>query len=292
MLTVTFIRHGQSTDNVRHVWAGWADAPLSQRGKAQAESLGAYFSQTLFTKIYASPLKRAATTAALVLAAQPAPQPPHDFTIESIKEQNFGVAEGKPWCFPDNRTFKSLAEYMSEGKYPTPRPGERFTDGESDEDLATRAMQAVDDVIMPHVRSAARAGRAEHIALVSHGLCIGALICALLKDSGDVAPTREYTGMQNTAWARVVIEIQGVADDTPMIPLADEDRPPLIVTATDFGRADHLVKLKPNAGGTGKIAYDPRQRDIRVFFSGAMQAVATEHRESNARDETNGEVQN
>ncbi|KAG2135085.1 phosphoglycerate mutase-like protein [Suillus clintonianus] len=292
MLTVTLIRHGESTDNVRHVWAGWADAPLSQRGKAQAEALGAYLSQTPFTKIYASPLKRAATTAGLVLAAQPAPQPPYDFTVESIKEQNFGVAEGKSWCFPDHGTPKSLAEYMDEGKYPTPRPGECFTDGESDEDLAARAMQAVDEVIMPHVRGAARAGRVEHIALVSHGIYIGALICALLKrDSRNVVPTHEYTGMQNTAWARVVITIQGVVDGTP-IDLADEDTPPLIVTATDFGRADHLVTLKPNAGGTGKIAYDPKQQDIRAFFSGATKADATEHCESNALDEIDREVNN
>ncbi|KAG2125013.1 phosphoglycerate mutase-like protein [Suillus bovinus] len=282
MLTVTFIRHGQSTDNVRHVWAGWADAPLSQRGSS---TLGAYFSQTVFTKIYASPLKRATTTAALVLAAQPAPQPPHDFTIESIKEQNFGVAEGKPWYSPDNRTSKSLSEYMSEGKYPTPNPGERFTNGESDEDLAARAMQAVDEVIMPHVRSAVQAGRAEHIALVSHGLCIRALICALLKrDSRNVAPTRGYTGMQNTAWARVIIKMQDVSDGTSM-DLIDEDTHPLIVTVMDFGRADHLTKLKLNAGGTGKIAYDPKQRDIRAFFSGAAKNVITEHCESDARDE-------
>lgn len=292
MLTVTFIRHGQSTDNVRHVWAGWADAPLSQRGRAQAEALGAYFSQTLFTKIYASPLKRAATTAAFVLAAQPTPQPPHDFTIESIKEQNFGVAEGKPWSFTDYKTSKSLSEYISEGKYPAPRPGERFPDGESDEDLAARATQAVDEVIVPHVRSAARAGRAEHIALVSHGLCIGALIRALLKrDSSRVAPTREYTGMQNTAWARVVINMQGFADGTP-IDFADEDTHPLIVTAMDFGRADHLVKLKINAGGTGKIAYDPKQRDIRAFFSGAANTVATEQSESNAQGGIDGEAKN
>ncbi|KAG1908754.1 phosphoglycerate mutase [Suillus fuscotomentosus] len=286
MLTVTFIRHGQSTDNVRHVWAGWADAPLSQRGKTQAEALGAYFSKTLFTKIYASPLKRAATTAALFLAAQPAPQPPHDFTIESIKEQKFGIAEGKPWCSPDNRSSKSLSEYMSEGKYPTPLPGERFTDGESDEDLAARAMQAVDEVIMPHVRSAMRARRAEHIALVSHGLCIRALICALLeRDSRNISPSRGYTGMQNTAWARAIIEMQDVADGTPL-EITDEDNP-LIVTVTDFGRTDHLAKLKPNAGGTGKIAYDPKQRDIRAFFDGAAN---TKDCESDALDGINREA--
>lgn len=98
---------------------------------------------------------------------------------------------------------------MSEDKYPALLPGERFPGGESDEDLEARAVRAVDEVIMPHVWSAARAGRAEHIVLVSHGICIGALLAALLKrDSGGVGFTREYTGMQNTAWARVIIKLQ------------------------------------------------------------------------------------
>jgi len=98
---------------------------------------------------------------------------------------------------------------VSEGKYPPPLPGEHFPDGESDKDFEARAVRAVDEIIIPHVRSAARVGHAEHIALVSHGLFIGALIAALLKmNSSGVASTRKYTGMQNTAWARVVIELQ------------------------------------------------------------------------------------
>lgn len=45
---------------------------------------------------------------------------------------------------------------------------------------------------------------------------------------------------------------------------------------------------KPDAGGTGRIAYDPKQRDIRAFFSGATKAVATEHCESNALNGIDG----
>jgi len=100
--------------------------------------------------------------------------------------------------------------------------------------------------------------------------------------------------------------MQGIADGTP-VNLADEEIPPLIVKATDFGRADHLVTVvrslilsiiwlpllssqKPNSGGTGKIAYDPKQRDIRAFFSGATKAFTTEHCESNALDGVDGEL--
>jgi hypothetical protein len=49
---------------------------------------------------------------------------------------------------------------------------------------------------------------------------------------------------------------------------------------------------KLNAGGTGKIAYDPKQRDIRAFFSGAANTVATEQCESNAQGGIDGEAKN
>lgn len=49
---------------------------------------------------------------------------------------------------------------------------------------------------------------------------------------------------------------------------------------------------KLNAGGTGKIAYDPKQRDIRAFFSGAANTVATEQSESNAQGGIDGEAKN
>jgi len=32
MITVTLVRHGESTDNLKRIWAGWKDAPLSQHG--------------------------------------------------------------------------------------------------------------------------------------------------------------------------------------------------------------------------------------------------------------------
>jgi hypothetical protein len=49
---------------------------------------------------------------------------------------------------------------------------------------------------------------------------------------------------------------------------------------------------KHNAGGTGKIAYDLKQRDIRAFFSGVAKTAATEHCESDARDGIDGETKN
>lgn len=35
MITFTFIRHGESVDNIRtdpHLWAGWRDSPLTMHG--------------------------------------------------------------------------------------------------------------------------------------------------------------------------------------------------------------------------------------------------------------------
>jgi len=62
MIILTIVRHGESTDNLRPVWAGWADAPLSQHGMNQAKLLGESLSDYRVDQIFASPLLRAAWT--------------------------------------------------------------------------------------------------------------------------------------------------------------------------------------------------------------------------------------
>lgn len=88
------------------------------------------------------------------------------------------------------------------------RNDEKFPGGESINELAQRANVAITALVLPHVWQAAKEGKTGvHIAVVSHGLCISQMISELLKmstkqDEGD------YRGLQNTAWSRVVIDIE------------------------------------------------------------------------------------
>ncbi|KAI5117444.1 hypothetical protein M0805_005823 [Coniferiporia weirii] len=265
-ITVTFVRHGESMDNLRTVWAGWADAPLSNHGAA-----GAYFASnnTRFTAVYASPLKRAYSTAQAILSAHAEPKP--SFTVSpDVREQHFGVAEGNPWSM---RTDPGLSreELYARGVYPVIYDrDEKFPGGESLADLQARAERAMEDIVMPHVWSAARSGESAHVAVVSHGLCISELIAALVRKDRDAqaaAKGKRWTGLMNTAWTRLTIGVAGLSEGQT-IDIDATSPPPLKVEVTHVNQHDHLESIKRQHGGIGSAAHDPAQKDIRAFFGG------------------------
>lgn len=162
-----------------------------------------------FDTIYASPLKRAFTTAEAIRDAQSEPKPP---LIPSplIREQHFGIAEGRPWLL-NAKPELSLEEHIAQGIFPVlHHREEKFPEGESVNDLAQRADQAIRELVLPHVWSAAREGsKGVHIAVASHGLCISELIQALLRqDASGVLPEDKYRGLRNTAWTRLTVDIK------------------------------------------------------------------------------------
>jgi broad specificity phosphatase PhoE len=147
-------------------------------------------------------------TAQAVQAGQIAdPKPPLTRTA-AIREQHWGIAEGKPWVLHAT-PGKSNEEHFAEGIFPVLYgPTEKFPDGESKIDLEARATQAVKELVIPHVYQAARTGeRSVHIAVVSHGLCISELVPALL-NWGLYARDEDFSGLKNTAWTRVEVALK------------------------------------------------------------------------------------
>ena len=175
--------------------------------------MGQFFStSTRYTAIYASPLKRAHSTAQALYAKQPSPQPP--FTVSPlIREQHFGIGEGHPWTFHADSDIP-LEEHFKNGVFPVLTERDlRFPEGESLNDLAARATQAINELVMPHVHKCWQDGTSDAtLALVSHGLCISELVAALLKKDKDALVKgpqgSKYAGLLNTAWTRVSIEFQ------------------------------------------------------------------------------------
>ncbi|KAH7885210.1 histidine phosphatase superfamily [Phlebopus sp. FC_14] len=264
MITVSFIRHGESTDNLRSVWAGWADAPLTNHGMNQARALGESYANTRLDVIYASPLKRAFTTAQALYDSQPSPKP--TFTASPlIREQHFGKGEGKTWTLHQDPN-KTLEEHFANDHFPVLHGrDEKFPGGESVNDLAQRADQAIRELVLPHVREATKSeGQDVHIALVSHGLCISQLVAALVNRNDGGAPDADYRGLMNTAWTRVTVQVKGPQLGETLV----DNLPPLIVKVTDVNRHEHIDGIKRQEGGIGSSAYDPKQQDIRGFFGG------------------------
>ena len=174
----------------------------------QARALGEFFTDTHFTAIHASDLKRAFTTAQALYDGQREPKPTFDSSA-LLREQHFGVAEGKPWSYDTSRSF-NLEEEMAKGIYPVLHGNdEKFPEGESIDELAQRAKEAITALVLPHVWQTAKEGKTGiHVAVVSHGLCISQIISELLKMSAKHEEERDYRGLLNTAWTRVVIDIE------------------------------------------------------------------------------------
>ncbi|WVQ93756.1 hypothetical protein IAU59_000833 [Kwoniella sp. CBS 9459] len=220
MITLTIVRHGESTDNLKAVWAGWADAPLSVHGERssleyldlsdliaddlldvtvsctgmnQAKALGASLKDTNFDAIFASDLLRANWTAQQIHQNQHDPKPPF-VTSPLLREQHFGDAERKAfgekggWARGPGRTF-------------------RFPNGESLNDVRARANEAIKQFIEPILQEChGSPPTSRHVVVVAHGIFNAEFLGALLARRKDHRPLEwGYKGMTNTGWTKAEI---------------------------------------------------------------------------------------
>lgn len=92
-------------------------------------------------------------------------------------------------------------ELYQKGIYPVlEHRYEKYANGESLNDLATRAEAALRECVFPHLDADA------HIAIASHGLCISEMVSALMRLDPEADKSISYQGLLNTAWTRVNIQ--------------------------------------------------------------------------------------
>lgn len=77
------VRHGESQTNFEHRFTGQADAPLTDKGRADARKAGEKLKNLHFDRIYSSTLSRAADTARIALNCEP-------IQLDLIKELSVG----------------------------------------------------------------------------------------------------------------------------------------------------------------------------------------------------------
>ncbi|KAG9227609.1 hypothetical protein CCMSSC00406_0000745 [Pleurotus cornucopiae] len=269
MVVFTLIRHGESTDNLLPIWAGWRDAPLSNHGMNQAKALGASLADTQFTVIHTSDLKRALMTAEAVQSYQKSDPKPLLVPSTLLREQNYGLASGKPFT-KDRLPGLSLEDHFARGVYPIIyNRTEKYPEGESAIDLSRRAVQAVEDILLPYTQQDNPESQV-HIAIASHGIFISEVVEALLRmdtESGLQHSPNQYRGLSNTGWVRVRVECLPA---TEVSAVSRSARPSLKVEVTDFNRNEHLSSVVRQKGGIGSAAHDPMQKDIRTFFGGGL----------------------
>jgi probable phosphoglycerate mutase len=102
MTRLIFVRHGESAANIERIFAGWTNAPLTQKGHEQAKVTAQYLKRYKIDVAYASDLHRAFDTARHIADAQGIGVKPE----EGLREIYAGEWE--------NRFFDAIAEQDAE----------------------------------------------------------------------------------------------------------------------------------------------------------------------------------
>lgn len=162
MTFVYLVRHGQTAWNKEEIFRGRADVPLNERGLKEAELAAEYFRGKKVDAIYASPISRAIQTAEKIASVLGLKVVPHS----GITDMSFGDWEGRPIKEVEKSDPDRFRLWQEEPHF-LKVPG-----GETLEEVRTRAMAALEEVIPSHAQGT--------VILVSHRVITKVLICAIL----------------------------------------------------------------------------------------------------------------
>ncbi len=130
-------RHGETDWNTAGILQGWLDVPMNGRGRQQAREFADAFAGCGFSRVYASPLRRALESAEIIADRLGLPRP---VCQDGLKERNFGVIQGIPKAELAELNPALLEKILKRN------PACTFEQGESMDDFATRVLQAVADI--------------------------------------------------------------------------------------------------------------------------------------------------
>ncbi len=192
------VRHGESTYNAEGRIQGQQDAPLSERGRQQAERIGERLRTYQFDACYASDLSRAADTARAIMRHHP--DVPFAFTT-LLREIKFGIFEGRIMPEIAEMYPEEYAQWMENRRAFVP-PG-----AESGDVLSARAGEALHWL--------QERGHRGTVLVVAHGAILNAFLGQFLRLGGE---SRYRFHFDNTALAVVEDEPFGprllLANDT------------------------------------------------------------------------------
>lgn len=229
-MKLLLIRHGESTGNRDHIWAGITDNELTNHGFLQASKLSTYlknlYADHAVLGVYSSDLTRARRTAGEIATGLEAE---HTVT-QLLREQDLGWREGRLIKDGDKN---SAANISTAEKNP----------GESKADMDKRArifisafLQADFDTIREN----------SILIIVSHGLFLLRLYYQLTAHLHVQSPPA--VSWSNTGCTTINVKSSSDA------------------TVTDVNSVQHLRGLKRTRAGVGSSQYDVKQQKVSEFF--------------------------
>jgi 2,3-bisphosphoglycerate-dependent phosphoglycerate mutase len=158
--TLLLARHGESDWNREKRWQGFADRPLTDRGRRQAEELADRLDGTELDAVYSSDLQRARDTAEVVARRRGLAVS----TTPDLREVDVGAWSGLNRAEAEAQFPEAYARWL--------HGGEGWEDGETYEQLAARVLKE-----MQRIAAAHDGGR---VLVVAHGGTIRVIHAAAL----------------------------------------------------------------------------------------------------------------
>lgn len=216
ILRILLVRHGLSEDNQNGIWAGHRDSALTSTGINQARALGSALADCSLVAIYSSDLKRASRTAEEILTANRSVPPPTFVQTQSLREQNFGHAEGRTYAEAEH-------SYLASTQGEDARSA-RFSDGETLDEVNARMGVSLRRYVLPRLeslRSGQHPGTEPQVVIVAHGVAIAETLRVLmnLHDRSDGGPwpdprsTYKRVRLENTGWTLVEVAVPILGPD-------------------------------------------------------------------------------
>ncbi|WP_278236999.1 histidine phosphatase family protein [Isoptericola sp. AK164] len=173
-LTLTLVRHGQTTLNARRHLQGACDSPLTRTGRAGVRVTAQHLADQSFDAVYSSPQGRAVQTAAEILKHHPDQRLRID---EGLRELSFGSFERRPEHILDAEVpWAELVPAMLAGTHPG------VGGGESGGDFMHRVRGTFRRILAEHATAPAGASHGAaapstaRVLVVGHGLTLAAYL--------------------------------------------------------------------------------------------------------------------
>lgn len=185
MSTFYIVRHGQSIANSQNIMQGAAvNTALTVKGQVQAQQAAAKLNDQKFERVFASPLLRAAQTAAIV-----APQATITYDWR-LREFDYGLWDGKK----TEQLWLDYAQFFDEN-HNLLDGSQKYSHGETHPQAKQRLQSFFDEVT-------GKLPNDSQILLVSHGYTIK-LILALVLGIEDLTSLNEpmNAGLTQIEWS-------------------------------------------------------------------------------------------
>ena len=271
---VFLVRHGETVDNVKGLYAGIRDSPLTSHGVLQASKLGQYFAKQAITltHIFTSDLTRAVKTSERIQEEQQDPEKAEVTHIQNLREQNFGYLEGRSW---QSKESPLSSEGHDQHKRPDTPSNDR-QDVESKDSMKRRAQEFLDQHLFPLL---VRPDKDEPlvVAIISHGMLLATLWRCILSsqppDSVKLAPEvnaplslEHLGGWSNTGYLEITLSAAATLHTETKPHSGGTVLPKRQLTVLAVNKRVHLTGLKRTRGGVGSSQHDEKQKSIDSFF--------------------------